>query len=323
MGITLYHPHTLDEFVNVAEIFAKSGLFKDSADMAKAIVKMMAGAEMGFGPFASMQGIHIIQGKPVLSAGLITAAIENDPRYGYQVEYLENDGCRLVFYQHGHPVGHYAFMEDDAQRAGLLGKDSWKKWPKDMYFSRAVSGGARKYAAGIFGGSVYTPDEFDLEMDEEGDVVENGTAPAMLYIESQRQAVFDEGTEPLSNDDNAGIPIADRKDLVARIAQTWFGGNEQNALDHLRELYETKVEGQRVIHSELNDVQVWDTVSEWVWPSTLPGQMLLQGLAKHPQHAINRLNKMCLAGRIGITDSVDSILAEVELYQAEKTHQDS
>jgi len=120
-----------------------------------------------------------------------------------------------------------------------------------------------------------------------------------------------------------GTPISERTELVDRIAKTWFGGNRANALDFLKKLYETKDEGQRVIHAGMDDVVIWKTVSQWVWPDALPGQMFLQGLAKHPQHAINRLNKMCLAGRIGITDSVDSILAEVELYQAEKTHQDS
>jgi len=118
-------------------------------------------------------------------------------------------------------------------------------------------------------------------------------------------------------------PISERKELVARIAKTWYGGNQTNALAFLKKLYETKDEGQRVIHARMDDVVIWETVSQWVWPDALPGQMLLQGLAKHPEHAYNRLNKMCLAGRIGITDSTDSILAEVERYQAEKTHQDS
>lgn len=171
-AITHYQPRTLDELTTIAQTFAASGFFKDARDMAQAVVKMMAGAEMGFGPFASMQGVHIIQGKPVLSAGLITAAIENDPRYSFKVAHLEADGCRIVFYRNGGQVGEYAFMQADAQRAGLLGKSTWKQWPKDMYFSRAISGGARKFAAGIFGGAVYTPDEFDIETNEDGDIIE-------------------------------------------------------------------------------------------------------------------------------------------------------
>lgn len=118
-------------------------------------------------------------------------------------------------------------------------------------------------------------------------------------------------------------PISERKELITRIAKTWYGDNEQNALDYLKKLYETKVDGQRVIHAEMDDTVVWKIVAQWVWPDALPGQMLLKGLAKHPEHAYNRLNKMCQDGRIGITDNIESILAEVELYQAEKTHNDN
>ena len=49
----------------------KSGYFSDVKSEAQAIVKVMAGAELGLQPFASMTGIHIISGKPTLSANLI------------------------------------------------------------------------------------------------------------------------------------------------------------------------------------------------------------------------------------------------------------
>ena len=41
-----------------------------------------------------------------------------------------------------------------------------------MLFARAISNGAKWYTPGIFGGApVYTPDEFGLEVDSDGDVV--------------------------------------------------------------------------------------------------------------------------------------------------------
>ncbi|HEX9679758.1 MAG TPA: hypothetical protein VGA08_04020, partial [Candidatus Saccharimonadales bacterium] len=49
----------------------ESGYFSDTRSKAQAIVKVMAGAEIGLPPFASMTGIHIIQGKPTLGANVI------------------------------------------------------------------------------------------------------------------------------------------------------------------------------------------------------------------------------------------------------------
>ena len=41
-----------------------------------------------------------------------------------------------------------------------------------MLFARAISRGARRYAPGIFGGApVYTPDEMNIETDEDGSVL--------------------------------------------------------------------------------------------------------------------------------------------------------
>jgi hypothetical protein len=40
-------------------------------------VKVLAGRELGFGPFASVNGIHVIKGKPgIVSANLMAAAVK-------------------------------------------------------------------------------------------------------------------------------------------------------------------------------------------------------------------------------------------------------
>lgn len=127
------------------------------------------------------------------------------------------------------------------------------------------------------------------------------------------------GTSPTKAD---GVPISERPDLIKRVASSWFGGNQANALAYMKQLYETKVDDFRLIHAGMDDVTIWRVVGQHVWPESLVGQMMLQGLAEHPNHAYNRLAKMCEAGRIDITDPVESILAEVANYQAEKTHQD-
>ena len=160
-----------DGIQKAASALQKSGYFAGVTSEAQAIVKVMAGAELGLPPFASMAGIHIIQGKPVLGANVIATLVKNDPRYDYQVRKCDATECTLAFFENGKPVGEVSFTIAEAKAAGLTGKDNWVKFPSDMLFARAISRGARRFAPGIFGGSpVYTPEEMGADTDEDGHI---------------------------------------------------------------------------------------------------------------------------------------------------------
>jgi len=162
-----------DTMQRAAVVLVESGFFKDVQSKAQAIVKVMAGAELGLPPFASMTGIAIIQGKPVLGANLIATLVKNDPRYDYRPVEHTDTACVIEWREKGKVVGQSAFTWEEATRAGLTGKDNWRKYPSDMLFARAISRGARRFAPGIFGGSpIYTPDELGADVDEDGNVVE-------------------------------------------------------------------------------------------------------------------------------------------------------
>ena len=158
---------------SAAQALHASGFFSDIKTQAQAMVKVMAGAEIGLPPFASMSGIHIVQGKPVLGANLIATLVKNDSRYDYRVKRSDGEVCILAWYENGKPVGESSFTIQEANAAGLTGKQTWKAYPSDMLFARALTRGARRYAPGIFGGApVYTPEELGVDTDEDGHVVE-------------------------------------------------------------------------------------------------------------------------------------------------------
>lgn len=179
---------TFDEMTRAAKAMALSGYFKDAADVSQAMVKVMAGAEMGLGPFAAMSNIHIIKGKPVLGANMIATLIKNDARYDYRIKRLDDEAAVVVFYEGGREVGESAFTMSDARQAGLMSNPTWKNYPRNMLFARAISNGARWYAAGIFGGAaVYTPEEMGVETDEDG------------YIEAEVVQIDRPEPEPVTN----------------------------------------------------------------------------------------------------------------------------
>lgn len=154
----------LSEITSLGQVLAQSGYFKDASDPAKAVVKVLYGQELGVGPIQAMMGIHVIEGKPAMSAGLMSSLIKASGRYTWRVLEHTDKTCRLMFLEKDGKggwmeIGEAAFSMEDAARAGLTGRDPWKKYPKNMMFARALSNGARWYCADVFGGAVYEPDE--------------------------------------------------------------------------------------------------------------------------------------------------------------------
>lgn len=105
--------------------------------------------------------MHVIEGCVTLSAQLINMMIVN-AGHRADVLYLNQDGCKIRFVRGDRQKGNgdtfeYEFAMADAVRAGYFGikgeqgsylkkpKDNWINSPKDMFFARCLSGGARKF----------------------------------------------------------------------------------------------------------------------------------------------------------------------------------
>jgi hypothetical protein len=174
----------MDDAERAARAMVASGFFADSKEASQAVVKILAGQELGFGPFASMTGVNIIQNKPVLAANLMAAAVKRQGKYNYRIVELTDINCELAFFENGQEVGRSKFGKPDAEKAGLLQKDNWRKYPRNMYFARALSNGQKWYAPDVFNGAtVYTPDELGAQVDEEGNAVqEPAQIPAIAEL---------------------------------------------------------------------------------------------------------------------------------------------
>lgn len=152
---------TITEVNEIAQAFIKSGLFRDTQDQAKAVVKIMAGNELGIGPFAAMRGFNIIQGQLAPGANLIGALIKASGKYDYRVTESNEQKCHIEFFANGEKIGDSTYTMEDASRAGLTGKDNWRKYPRQMLFSRTLSEGGRMHCPDVFMGSVYVPEELE------------------------------------------------------------------------------------------------------------------------------------------------------------------
>ena len=183
------------DVMSLGEVLAKSGYFQDARGAAQAVVKILAGAEMGFGPIASMTGIHIIKGKVSPSANILAAAVKRSEKYDYTVTAHTADQCIIMFWQRAPSgemveIGESSFDKADATKAGLKG-DNWTKYPRNMLFARAMSNGARWYCPDILGGPLYTPEELGAIVDgETGEIVE------AEVVETEEQSIIVNGSRP-------------------------------------------------------------------------------------------------------------------------------
>ena len=147
----------------LAECLWRSGFFTSITSQHQAIAKMQMGKELGIGPVTALRELYVIQGRLAMSATLMGAKIKSSGKYNYRITELTTQSCNIEFFELGELVGSSAFNMDDAVRAGIAGKDNWKKWPKDMLFARALSAGARRYCPDIFLGGAYVPEELGAE----------------------------------------------------------------------------------------------------------------------------------------------------------------
>lgn len=196
----------LADVIQLAQVFYKSGLFRDTASEAQAIVKIMAGQEMGIPPMRAMQSINIIKGKVTLGADLMAAKIRSHPHYDYRVKKLTNDVCEIEITQDGQAIGANTFTMADAEQAGIARGDNWRNYPRNMLFARCISNAARWYCPDVFDGAVYVPEELGAEVNgETGEILEgvvvsvgsngNGNDPGRPSGERQERQPL---TRPLS-----------------------------------------------------------------------------------------------------------------------------
>ena len=150
-------------------ILAKSGFFLDAQDAGKAIVKVLAGRELGIPAIASMCGIYIVKGRVSLSANIMAALVKRSGKYNYRV--IEHTAlvCEIAFFEGAEKVGTSRFGADDARKAGT---QNMEKYSRNMLFARAMSNGVKWYCPDVTGGPAYTPEEMGVQVDGDGDVID-------------------------------------------------------------------------------------------------------------------------------------------------------
>lgn len=159
--------------VKIAEHFWKSGFFPDVKSMSQAVVKIIAGEELGLPPMAAMQGLTMIEGKLGMTGNLVATKVKQHDQYDYKVVEKTNERCTLQFCIDDEPIddeeeGKVTFTVEDARQAGLVKpKSNWEKYPRAMCFNRALTEGVRTYMPDVTAGTpIYSTEEIEEVISE-------------------------------------------------------------------------------------------------------------------------------------------------------------
>jgi hypothetical protein len=168
-------------------VLADSGLLPAAyrKQPANVLYAVEYGDMLGLSPMAAITGVHIIEGKPSASAGLISALVR---RAGHRLRVKGDDRQAVAqIIRADDPEFTYeaTWTLDRAVTAGLctlkngkpFARDSkgrplaWEKYPAAMLKARAITEVARDSCEEALFGLHYTPEELGAEVDEDGVVM--------------------------------------------------------------------------------------------------------------------------------------------------------
>ncbi|MFJ3289939.1 hypothetical protein ACIPMW_32225 [Streptomyces sp. NPDC086669] len=185
-----------------ATSFVPQSLRGKPGDITAAI---LAGAELGLKPMATLKSIDVIQGTPALRAHAMRAVVQ---KQGHEIELAESTPERCVMRGRRKGSENWQTVEWTIERArqmGLLGKDQWKKQPQNMLVARATGELSRLIASDALHGMPYVSEE--LEGTTTGEVL---PAKAPLSVASltapapEPQPAADEPAYSVARDDQPG-----------------------------------------------------------------------------------------------------------------------
>ena len=160
-----------------------------NVQLAKATVVALKGRELGIPMMQAFSQVHVINGKPTLSAELMLALIYRE-HPNADIDFVQNDAkaCIIEAARPNKKKRPFSFSMQDAEAAGLLSNPTWKKYPRAMLRSRAVSEMARSIFPDAIMGCSYTPEEMGAVVDGEGAVIDEPAEPKDVTPQTNQNA---------------------------------------------------------------------------------------------------------------------------------------
>lgn len=167
------------------KILAEAPYFKKMGGLPAMTSIVLTGRELGVGPMQSLNGgFFDVQGKITMSAEMMRSLLRKRGHSLKKVSHDEKQCTLLGKRKDTKDEWQETFTMDDAARAGLTGRDNWKKHPKDMLLASCTRKLCRALFPDIFGGTIQDSDE---TIDKDAEVISKEPEPvnkeAALFID--------------------------------------------------------------------------------------------------------------------------------------------
>jgi len=245
---------SLDVVLRKAEILLKSGMLpKELNTKEKIAVLMMKAKELNMPALEAISHLYVVNQKVAIdSSGMLALILRSGLAKKIQ---FGGDGtsawCEMER-KDGVISFKYTFTIEDAKRAGLLSKESWQKYTKELLVARAISGCARKVFPDVVGG-LYTVEELggeevpelpielvsEAEETTESAGVVDGGVPVAEQSSEEEVVVF----EPEVVEKKEEVPLVTEEKKLERKKQEVV---EEKKEEKSKETKEAKKEEKRV-----------------------------------------------------------------------------
>jgi hypothetical protein len=216
----------------------------------EATAAILAGAELGFSPMASLRAFDNIQGTPAPKALTLRAVVQ---AAGHEVVTVEQTPTRAAVKARRRGDSEWQTSTWDIDRAeamGLLGKAQWKQQPAAMLVARATAEVCRWIASDAIMGMPYAAEELDGEQHA---ATSRPTARRLSVADLDQPPVAIEADGPITAEQRADMAKLwgllgytdsdeDRTKRLWLTSQILGLGNELESSDEL-----TRVEADQVI----------------------------------------------------------------------------
>lgn len=212
----------ITEIEMMASYMARSGLF-GVKDVNHAVALMLIAQAEGKHPATIVNDFDVIQGR---AAKKPAAMLRDFLAMGGKVEWHSNTD-ELAEATFSHPQGGSARIKwdmEDAKRAGLVGKDNWKKYPRQMLRARVTGEGIRTVFPGATSGT-FTPEEIEELGPNTDGPIKSRTEQARALIPKKEKpakpAAADEAPPPPAVDDVPEVQVEGTEDIAdAEVIET-------------------------------------------------------------------------------------------------------
>ena len=180
-------PASIEEAQLLAKAAVASRLYAVSSPEA-ALMILLTGKDLGLTASQSLRSIHVISGKPVVSADALVAAVRRSGLCEtWRVVESTPTTATIETRRKGEEASETeTFTWSDAERAGLTRGDNYKKWPREMLRHRCAASLARRvYPDAVLG--CYEPGELAQDEPQRAVVEQVRISPEEIIAEMDRE----------------------------------------------------------------------------------------------------------------------------------------